>query len=186
MRILRLVFAGVLLAVSSRAQHRWLPLGTQVSDGSPAQELSNVYLGFPFTWPSGSLATFLVADRYGRVLENNPWIYSSPGYVGQMAGYSAPPTLFSSIHVMSGGDFTDPNAGVWFYTDNATVAAVTWTRITFSGSPGTFQLQLFADGRIVMLYDSLCAIDDDQITAVGLDLGFPMAFPDGNTYQSGE
>lgn len=162
MRVFTRLLVAASLAGSCFAQHSWLPLGEQVSDGRNDQELVEVDLGFPFTMPGGTTSPNVVVCRYGRILETNPvGNWSTPGNPTLTAGTAAQPTFLGSIQV--GADwfsYESPTGLAWFYTDGATVAAVTWTGMSTNqtvGTPCTFQVQLHADGRIVTMWDSQCS-----------------------------
>ena len=176
----RSLVAAVLVVASPVAQHSWLPLGSQIANGSTAEELVTVSLGFSFTMPGSGGGGQVVVDRYGRILEVNPaGNTSSGGTPTVMAGSASQPTLFGSIHAFGEWfDYADPAARVWLYGDGGTVAAITWTNMTASnasGSPCTFQAQLYADGRIVLLYDSNCVANGQAL--VGVCPGSGVALP---------
>jgi len=155
--VTRSVCLGLLLATPALAQNQFGPLGNQIMDGS--QNLVTVNLGFSFTMPGGAVVTSLDVDEHGRLVEVGSDASDSSETTGEM---TANPT--GSINVLwDFNGFTAPNAGVYFFTDNASFATFTWTQITFTGAPCNYQCQLFGDGRIVMVYDSNCPADDGII-----------------------
>jgi hypothetical protein len=148
---------GLLLASPALAQNQFGPLGNQIMDGS--QNLVTVNLGFNFTMPGGAVVSSVDVDEHGRIVEVGSDASDSSETTGEMTGN---PT--GSINVLwDFNGYTAANAGVYFFTDNASFATITWTQVTFVGAPCNYQCQLFGDGRIVMVYDSNCPADDGII-----------------------
>ncbi|MCK5945036.1 MAG: hypothetical protein KAI24_23815 [Planctomycetes bacterium] len=152
---LRLALAVLLLAVPSLAQYQWLPLGSLVSSGQDTiAGASKVEfdLGFPFTMPGGAVTSVIEVGNLGSftAADGNLCCSNCPAHtlINQL---DARVFVFNAHHEFLGAD-----AGVFGYTDGATVAAVTWTGVQTATVPSTFQVQLYADGRVVMLYDSSC------------------------------
>ena len=156
----RSVAAGLLIAAPALAQPAWLPFGTQIAIPSTTS-VNTVNLGFNFTMPGGNVVTAVDIDTHGRIIEVGTDPSDSSETTGEM---QSNPT--GSINVC--WDFcsytSSPAAGLFFDTDNASVAVVTWRDISQAGV-FTMQCQLYADGRIIMLYDSRMP-NDDGIVAV--------------------
>ncbi|HEB52551.1 MAG TPA: hypothetical protein ENI87_04765, partial [bacterium] len=154
----RAACVAALLASSAFAQVQFLPIGNQIMDGS--QNMVTVNLGFNFTMPGGNVVTAVDVDEHGRVVEVGTDPSDSSETTAEMVGN---PT--GSINVLwdYNGYSAANNAGVYFDTDNATVATITWVNVVFIGAPCTYQLQLYASGNIAMVYDSNCPPDDGII-----------------------
>lgn len=154
--ITRLLVAGTLLAGSAAAQNQFLPIGSQIMDGS--QNMVTVNLGFNFTMPGGAVVTSVDVDEHGRIVEVGSDPSDSSESTSEMTGN---PT--GSINVLWDlQSYNEPNSSVWFDTDNAGLAVVTWVDVDFT-AVCTYQCQLYGDGRIVMVYDSRCPEDDGII-----------------------
>ena len=153
MRFPYLVLASLLLAAPNLAQYQWLPLGNLVSNGQyNSFSLTEFDIGFPFTMPGGTVTTGIEIDQRGSLNATDGNLCCSG--IGNRTLMN---TGGSEIFVLSAGhEFTAVEAGVFGYTDGTGVAAVTWVNVQTDTMLSTFQVQLYADGRIVMLYDSSC------------------------------
>lgn len=150
-----LLAAGLCLCAGLRSQHHFLPLG--VPAASAQYNVWQVDLGFAFTMPGGTTTTQLWADRHGRLYLPNAGnsqaastgaslVYSQSGVIG---------VFWDSLSVPS-----DPY--VFVFTDGSSVCSITWNGVGFGGG-WTFQCQVYASGRIVMLYDSRCPVTNPVI-----------------------
>ena len=153
MRIYDLVLASLLLAAPSLAQYQWLPLGNLVSNGQYSNpSLTEFDIGFPFTMPGGTVTSAVEVDNRGSLTASDGNLCCST--IGNPTLMN---TLDSEIFVFSADhELTAVEAGIFGYTDGTGVAAVTWVSVQVGATPSTFQVQLYADGRIVMLYNSSC------------------------------
>lgn len=149
--------AALVAALASPAMAQWLPYGTEIMDGS--QNLVTVNLGFNFTMPGGNVVTAVDVDETGRVIEVGIDPSDASESTTEMQANPG-----GSINVIwdTVGYTAAENSTVWFFTDNSSVAAVTWYEVNTPGNT-TFQVQLHANGEIHMLYDSRNPEDDGII-----------------------
>ena len=140
---------------------QWQPYGSEIISGpSGTPNTAVVSLGFNFIMPGGVVVSSVEVDEDCRIFEvgqeTSDGSESTAELVADMTGLICVHWDFTS--------FNGDNSSVWFSTDGATVAAVTWVNVRSASSPGfTLQVQLHADGRITYLYDSRFVSDTSII-----------------------
>ncbi len=160
------LFAAALaaaLSVSVRAQASGAPcfetnLGTNLQLGDDAVAANNV-LGFTFPGPGGAQVTSIDISSNGFV-----WLGSNTAN-GCCGGWLQDFLTNTARIAPMWSDLYPPGGnGVFFNTFPATPsslarAVVTWDQIPEFGNtaPMTVQLQLFADGSMVFVYDANCS-----------------------------
>lgn len=156
-RILSCALLAATASAPAFAQNGFLPIGNQIMDGS--QNMVTVNLGFNFTMPGGTVVSSVDVDEHGRIVEVGTDPSDGTETIAKLIGNPG-----ASICAL--WDFTSYNSAdnstVFFDTDNSTRAVITWVNVN-TPVDCTFQMQLWADGRIVTCYDSRCPVDDGII-----------------------
>ena len=147
----------VALAATPAFAQGFLPIGNQIMDGS--QNLVTVNLGFNFTMPGGNVVTAVDVDETGRILEVGTDPTDASETTSEMLAIPGGQIMacWDTITYVAGD-----NSSVWFDTDNASVATVTWVNVNTT-TDTTFQVQMYATGEIIMCYDSRTPVDDGII-----------------------
>jgi hypothetical protein len=170
----RMLSLGLVLSVATSlcAQHQFLPMGQPAEQVNIGGGLYRIHLPFLFTMPGGVQVTELHIGKYGRVFEPGESFDSSP------STYEMTDRPEASINVFWGTGSYPAGSGVFTNTTLANVATITWAEVTGSFSataPFTYQCQLHADGRIVMVYDNRCSTAQERL--IGLCPGTGVTLP---------
>ena len=135
-------------------------------------------LGFNFTFPgnvqpAGSMPNVIYIDSEGRI-SNDPALQSDRfestfDFInGRSNGSGNSPLICAYWNNITPDTVSNPNAGVYFFTD-ANVARITWLDFTtqFPSTGGTYtaQIELRADGSILLRYD-------DRVDVFKMEGGF--------------
>ena len=119
--------------------------------GAGDDTISTVALGFSFTFPDGTVVTSIDIDSNGRIFPPGAALSSS---YGNAFTFTNGPTAVAPF--WTDMDPSDPlSDDVYFSTDNATTAVVTWQDVVakFDTEPLTFQAILRSDNTC-LLYTS--------------------------------
>ena len=141
---------------------RWLniqfltPFGTP--QGVTGSSMTTVNLGFNYTMPGGNVVTAVDVDAHGRIVEVGSDFSDSGETVAELLAQV--PMIAACWDFMAYN--ADPNADLYFNTDSATAAWITWVNVSQAGVC-TYQCQLHVDGSFVLVYDSRLPTDDGII-----------------------
>jgi len=154
--LVRALVTALALTAGLLGQHQFMPsFGAVVP--LTVGTMATVNLGFNFTMPGGAIVSSVAVDQYGRIAA--PGTTSSMNSPNPNVLASGPATIvpwWSAFNAIT--HCQNPNCDLYFGTDNASVAWISWVNAGHL-NPCTFQCQLHADGRIVMVYDSRCIPD---------------------------